>query len=355
MFGWRRPEGRRAASAGASADAPARIRERQADALVRRLEWTVIRRLDGFLQGDYRTLYRGFGLDFADLREYLPGDDVRYMDWNVTARLQTPYVREFQEDREVAAWFLLDLSGSVDFGSGDVRKRAMLGDFTGVMARLLTRRGNRVGAILYSGAAAARPAVVPARSGRRHLLHLIDRMNATPAAARGETRLGDLLEHASGVVKRRSALFVVSDFISAPGWETRLGMLARHHEIVAVRLIDPLEMALPDLGLVVLQDAETGEQMMVDTHDGAFRKRFADVAQAREAALRSGFARAGVECLELTTDARLDLALLRFAQRRRPGQAGKAGAVPPRPDPRARSAFASGKPGYARNAARRAG
>jgi uncharacterized protein (DUF58 family) len=322
MFGWRPSSRRRAAPVdGAHGAAPgdtlARSAERRADALVRRLEWTVVRRLDGLLQGDYRTLFRGFGLDFADLREYQPGDDVRYMDWNVTARLQTPHVREFQEDREVAAWFLLDLSGSVNFGSGDVRKRALLSDFTAVMARLLSGHGNRVGAVLYNGAADARPSVVPARAGRRHLLHLVDRMNAVPAAARGETQLRDLFEHASMVVKRRSALFVVSDFISQPGWEMRLGMLARHHEVIAVRLVDPLEMALPDLGLVVLQDAETGEQMFVDTHDAAFRKRFVDAAEAREAGLKQAFARAGVECLSLTTDARLDLALLAFAQRRR--------------------------------------
>ncbi|CAM3768142.1 DUF58 domain-containing protein [Bordetella bronchialis] len=332
MFGWRKSSRRPAVPGGASVDAPgnapgdvqAHSRERQADALVRRLEWTVIRRLDGLLQGDYRTLFRGFGIDFVDLREYQPGDDVRYIDWNVTARLQTPHVREFQEDREVAAWFLLDLSGSVDFGSGAVRKRALLADFTAVMARLLTRHGNRVGAMLYSGAPGARPSVVPARSGRRHLLHLLDRMHAVQAATRGETRLADLLDPARGLVSRRSALFVVSDFISAPGWETSLGLLARHHDVVAVRLVDPLESALPDLGLVVLQDAETGEQLLVDTHDASFRGRFAEAAAAREAALRDAFAGAGVACLSLATDTRMDLALLRFAQqRRRPGGAPK--------------------------------
>jgi uncharacterized protein (DUF58 family) len=259
------------------------------------------------------------------LREYQPGDDVRYMDWNVTARLQTPYIREFQEDREVAAWFLLDLSGSVNFGSGAVRKRALLNDFTAVMARLLTRHGNRVGALLYSGEADVYPSVVPARSGRRHVLHLIDRMNAVPAAVRGETRLRDLLGHARRVVKRRSVLLVVSDFISTPGWEATLGMLAQDHEVVAVRLVDPLELALPDLGLVTLQDAETGEQMFVDTHDASFRKRFAEAAEKREAELRQAFAKSGVECLVLTTDARLDLALLEFAQRRRRRAGGNMG------------------------------
>ncbi|WP_455282369.1 DUF58 domain-containing protein [Cupriavidus necator] len=326
MFGRLRARRRRgpdAAPDGASADgapaegAPARIGASQTEALLRRLEWTVVRRLDGLLQGDYRTLFRGFGLDLADLREYHPGDDVRHIDWNVTARLQTPYVRKFQEDREVCVWFLLDLSGSVSFGSGEVRKRDLLSDFTTVMALLLTRYGNRVGAVLYGGARDMAASVVPARAGRRHLLHLLDRMYATPAASPGDTRLRDLLECARAVAKRRSVLFVVSDFISAPGWQASLAMLARRHEVVAVRLVDPLEMALPDLGLVVMQDAETGEQMFVDTHDPAFRKRFAAAAEAREAELRQGFALAGVECLTLSTYARLDLALLQFACRRR--------------------------------------
>ncbi|ALM84333.1 DUF58 domain-containing protein [Bordetella sp. N] len=315
MFGLRRAE-RRAAAPPIKPGPAANDGAGQAEALLRRLEWTVIRRLDGLLQGDYRTLFRGFGLDFADLREYMPGDDVRYIDWNVTARLQTPHVREFQEDREIAAWFLLDLSGSVDFGSGAIRKRALLSDFTGVMGRLLTGHGNRVGGMLYGGGA-TRPAVLPARAGRRHLLHLLDSMRGTAAMERGETRLHDLLDHARGVLKRRSVVFVVSDFISEPGWELPLGLLSRHHEVIAVRLSDPLEMAWPDFGMVVLEDAETGDQLLVDTHDAGFRQRFSAAADAREAALKQAFARSAVDCLTLTTADRMDLALLDFARRRK--------------------------------------
>src|SRR5512144_1838680 len=136
--------------------------------VLRKLEWTVIRRLDGLLHGDYRTLFRGYGLELADLREYQYQDDVRHIDWNVTARLQEPYVRTFNEEREVAAWFLLDLSPSVDFGSEKVKKRAVSSEFVTVLARILTRHGNRVGAILYGTEV---DAVIPTRSGRRHVLH----------------------------------------------------------------------------------------------------------------------------------------------------------------------------------------
>ncbi len=289
----------------------------EADRLLRRLEWTVIRRLDGLLQGDYRTLFRGMGLDLADLREYQPHDDVRHIDWNVTARMQAPHVREFQEDREVAAWFLMDLSGSVDFGSGGVKKRELATAFAAVLGRLLTRHGNRIGAMLYRDGV---DAVIPAGSGRRHVLRLVESLRARAAPKRGagrETDLAELLGTAHRTLKRRSAVFVVSDFVGEPGWERALGLLARRHEVVAVRLFDPLENALPDLGLVVMEDAETGEQLYVDAHDSAFRARFAEAAQAREAALREAMASAGVDCLELSTAEPMDAALARFMKLRK--------------------------------------
>jgi uncharacterized protein (DUF58 family) len=311
------------APADADADGPALPPRADADTLLRKLEWTVIRRLDGLLQGDYRTLLRGFGLDLADLREYQPHDDVRYIDWNVTARMQVPHVREFQEDREVTAWFVMDLSGSVDFGSRRLRKRELAAELAGVLSRLLTRHGNRVGALIQGrdSAAGAREEVVPARGGRRQVLHLLDRITsvqAEPIKPGGKpTDLGAFLRRADQIIKRRSVVFVVSDFISTPGWERPLSLLARRHEVVAVRLYDPMERELPELGLVVMQDAETGEQIFVDTHDAGFRRRFAEQAQAREENLREALAGAGVDCLELSTDEDLPQSLLRFIDLRR--------------------------------------
>jgi uncharacterized protein (DUF58 family) len=286
-----------------------------AEAMLQRLEWTVLRRLDGLLQGDYRTLFRGFGLDLADIREYQYHDDVRRIDWNVTARMQTPYVREYTEDREVAAWFLLDLSPSIEFGSEGVDKRRVSAEFVGVLARLLTRHGNRVGALLYGCRV---DTVIPARGGRRQVLQLMHRMLQRPLlGTTGGTDLGVLLADAARVVRSRSLVFVVSDFISAPGWGRTLGHLAQRHEVVAVRLYDPLEMELPDLGLVTVQDAETGEQVFIDTHDPAFRKRYAQLAIEREAELRTALAEAGVDALELATDEDLADTLLRFADMRK--------------------------------------
>lgn len=285
--------------------------------LLRRLEWTVLRRLDGLLQGDYRTLWRGGGLDLADLREYQHGDDVRHIDWNVTARLQVPHVRQYTEDRELTAWFLLDLSGSVDFGSGARTKRALSEGFVALLARLLTRHGNRVGALFYG----RHPdGTLPPGVGRNHVLTLLERMRCRPAqaaAAGGQTVLAELLCSAEPMIRRRSMIFVVSDFISAPGWQAPLGRLARRHEVLAVRLYDALEMALPDAGLLTLEDAESGEQLVVDSGDAAFRRRFEDLAAAQESALRSALTASGVDTLELATDDDLLGALLRLVALRR--------------------------------------
>lgn len=286
-----------------------------ADQLLRRLEWTVLRRLDGLLQGDYRTLLRGTGMDLADLREYQYHDDVRHIDWNVTARLQQPHVRVFTEDREMSAWFLLDLSPSMEFGSSESAKRQVLTDFVAVLARLLTKHGNRVGALLYG---AGVDAAIPARGGRHHVLRLLHTLQTRPeTASSGPTRLHELLASAASLVRRRSTVFVVSDFITEAGWEKPLGQLAQRHEVVAVRLLDPLELELPDLGLIPITDAETGEQLLVDTHDAGFRQRFARIAAQREAELRQALARAGVDTLELSTDDDLAGAIMRFTDLRK--------------------------------------
>ncbi|HEX7975586.1 MAG TPA: DUF58 domain-containing protein, partial [Anaerolineales bacterium] len=193
-----------------------------------RLDWEVIRRLDGLLQGDYRSLFYGYGVDFADLREYQPDDDIRYIDWNVTARMDTPYVRQYNEDREITAWFLLDLSPSVDFGALEHQKRAVLIDFVTTMARLLTRHGNRVGAMFY-GSRIER--TIPARGGRVQVLRLVNDLLKQPRLPHAPfTDLSPLVIGGLNTIKRRSLVFLISDFISAPGWERHLALLNQRHE-----------------------------------------------------------------------------------------------------------------------------
>jgi len=297
------------------ADGPSPIRTLQ------RLAWKIIRRLDGLLQGDYRSLFYGYGIDFSDLREYQPEDDIRYIDWNVTARMGSPYVRKYVEDREVTAWFLLDLSPSMDFGTAQTQKRAMLVDFVGTLARLLTRHGNRVGAIFASGSAQH---VIPARSGKIQVLHIINDLLKQPHLERAPfTDLTPLLTGGLQAIKRRSLIFIISDFICAPGWERPLRLLTQRHETLTIRLWDPRETELPDAGTLVMEDAETGEQIVVDTTDARFRARFMEAARQREAALRESFNHAGVDALALSTDEDLVRAIVRFATLRRQRARGR--------------------------------
>ncbi len=283
--------------------------------ILQRIEWQIVRKLDGMLQGDYRSLFYGYGVDFADLREYQAEDDIRYIDWNVTARMDTPYVRQYMEDREVTAWFLLDLSPSVDFGGLKSQKRSMLIDFAGAMARILTRHANRIGAVLYASQVER---TIPARSGRIQVLRLINDLLRQPHLARSPfTDLTPLIYSGLNTIKRRSLVFVVSDFICAPGWEKALGLLNQRHEVMAVRLWDPHEVELPDIGPVILEDAETGEQLYVDTHDARFRQRFAEAARRRELELSQAFKRTGVDVLSLSSQEDLAGALVRFAALRK--------------------------------------
>jgi uncharacterized protein (DUF58 family) len=282
--------------------------------ILQRLDWQVIRRLDGLLQGDYRSLFYGYGIDFADLREYQPEDDIRYIDWNVTARMDTPYVRKYTEEREIIAWFLLDLSPSLDFGGEQALKRTVLIDFVTTFARLLTRHGNRVGAMFYSSQL---DRVIPARGGRVHVLRLVNDLLKQPALPGAPfTDLSPLLLSGLHTIKQRSLVFIVSDFICAPGWERPLSLLNQRHEVLAIRLWDPREIELPDVGLVIMEDAETGEQLYVDTHDRQFRSRFAASARQREAELATTFKRTGVDVLSLSTEEDLVRAIVRFAAMR---------------------------------------
>jgi uncharacterized protein (DUF58 family) len=275
------------------------------------LDWTVIRKLDGLLQGDYRSLFHGFGIDFAELREYQYSDDVRYIDWNVTARLQIPYIRQYMEDREITAWFLLDLSPSMDFGTVKTLKSNLLIEFVGILARLLTRHGNRVGSIFFSGKVEA---VIPPLSSKVQVLRLIkDLQNQQHLKQAPPTNLTVLLDTALRVINRHSLVFIVSDFFSEPGWDKPLSVLAQRHEVLAVHLFDPREFELPDVGVIVMQDSETGEQLLINTHDAKFRDRFIKVAQNREFQLNAALHRSGIDILELSTQDDMAEEILRFA------------------------------------------
>jgi uncharacterized protein (DUF58 family) len=284
------------------------------DRLLRRLEWHVVRRLDGRLQGAYRTVFRGAGIDFTDLREYTPEDDVRHIDWNVTARLDEPYVRQYTEDRELTAWLVLDQSASMRFGAAQHGKDSVLAELAICLGRLFTQTGNRVGAILYDNRLQR---VIPPRSGRNHILYLTHELTR-PALTGADGRTTDLaamLHLAAATVRRRSLVFVISDFIGDLDWEPALTRLGQRHEVVTIRVVDPMELDLPDLGLVLVEDAETGEQLLADTGDPFFRQRFRAEVDARESAVASATRHAGVTSHRIGTDEDLAEALVGMVRR----------------------------------------
>jgi uncharacterized protein (DUF58 family) len=280
-----------------------------ADRLLRRLEWRLGRRLDGRLQGGYRTVWHGTGVDFTDLRAYTPEDDVRHIDWNVTARLDEPFVRQYTEDREMTAWLVIDRSASMRAGSrpdgnGPDRKgkESTATDLAVSLGRLIAQGGNRVGAILYDNRAHQ---VIPPRAGRDQVLRITRELMRTPASAGpgATTDLAAMLNLAAATtVRRRSLVFVMSDFIGDPGWDRPLARLTHRHEVVVIRVLDPAELELPDLGLILVEDAETGEQLLVDTSDPLLRGRLAAQAGARETAMTEAMRAAGVDAHRITTD-----------------------------------------------------
>jgi uncharacterized protein (DUF58 family) len=287
--------------------------------LLRRLEWRLGRRLDGRLQGAYRTVFHGTGIDFTDLRVYTPEDDVRHIDWNVTARLDEPYVRQYTEDREMTAWLVVDRSASMKFGR-DAGKESTAAELAVSLGRLVSQGGNRVGAILFDNDAHL---VIPPRTGRDQILRITRELLRESTSRKGRTTdLEKMLKlAATTTARRRSLVFVMSDFIGDGGWDKPLGMLTHRHEVVVIRVVDPAELDLPDLGLILVEDAETGEQMLVDTSDPLLRGRLRTQVDAREEELAEGMRRAGVDAHRLTTDQDLLAALVDMVQhsgRRRP-------------------------------------
>jgi len=285
------------------------------EALLRRVEWRVLRPLAQQLGGDERSRYRGRGVQLDELREYQPGDDVRRIDWNVSARAQQPYVRESYVERGLDVWLVVDVSASVDWGTAECLKRDRALELAAVAGRLLGRNGNRVGALLF----AERPlAFVPPAAGRPHLLRLLDALGReTQREGAGYTDLAAALRQLEGLAKRRSTILVISDFLAADAWQPMLRRLALRHEVIAVRLGDPRERELPDVGVITLQDPESGEQLVVDTADRALRERFDAAAAEQYTLLDAELRGCGVEQLVLDTNTPMLAALVAFLRGRR--------------------------------------
>lgn len=306
------------------------------EGLLHRLQWTIVRPLATRFGGDERSVMRGPGMEVAEVREYQPGDDVRHIDWNVTARADRPFVREAHAERALDVWLVVDLSASVDWGTARSLKRERAIDLAAVAGPVLGRHGNRVGALLF----ADRPLrLIPPAAGRGHLVRVLGAIeDERRQSAWGRTDLRAALAWAREAIRRRSVVALVSDFLAPDGWQAPLGELAHRHEVVAVRLTDPREGELPNIGLVTLEDPETGSQLIVDTGDRALRERFGRAAQAQADRIRAELVRRGAEELVVSTADDLLPALTRFLDARRRQRAARrpSCALPartPPPDP----------------------
>jgi len=324
MFGFRR----RAKSAVASTAAPeieagsrpTPATPGQPGALYQTLSWTIIRRLDGIFQGDHETLFHGTGMRMSDIREYQAGDDVRHLDWNVSARTGALHIRTFYEERELTAWFLIDTSESLAFQSAGLSKRQMARQAVETLAGLLVRHGDRIAAMLDRGLGNTPLRLLPPGSGQSHVIRLLDMMemhreDSVPPTSRparkasaaqkdlpSSTQLTPMLERALAVIRRRSLVIIVSDFWVASGWEAALRRLAHRHDVLCIQITDPLEMQLPNVGMLTIQDSESGEQILVDTGDAITRARYDDIMKQRQEKIAQTCALAGADLLQIQTN-----------------------------------------------------
>ncbi len=284
--------------------------------ILRRLEFKIVRRLDGFLFGDYTGVFYGPSLDLAEVRAYQPGDEVRRIDWNVTARMNAIFVRQYREEKELTAWLLVDLSPSMDFGTVQRFKRQLAVDFAGVAAYIITRHGDKVGAIGFPTQAGR--TFIPPRTGRQQALRIVHALaSEPPVSGGGRTDLANVLDQLHRVLRRRSLVFLISDFHSPSGWEARLAELGTRHDVIAVQIEDPREREMPDVGGVYFQDPETGHQVWVDTSDRNVRERYRQLVAARDAELAQMTRRATVDMLRLSTGGPLVDPLVKFVTFRR--------------------------------------
>jgi uncharacterized protein (DUF58 family) len=284
--------------------------------LLSRLQLVVTRRLQGLVQGEHLGLFPGPGTEPGESRIYVPGDDVRLIDWNVTARTGELHVCDPVADHEVDLWLLVDVSASQHFGTTVREKREVVVGLAAAFGLPATRLANRVGAVVVGGGEVV---TVPPSGGRTALLALLRRVLATPAwEGEGRTDLGAAVGRLERLARRRAVIVVISDFLSAPGWEAALGRVGARHDLVVAEVIDPREMELPRMGILALVDPETGRSRVVDTARADLRSAFARAASTQRSAVSAAIARAGGDHLVVSTDADwLGEALAFFARRTR--------------------------------------
>lgn len=298
----------------APVNVPPRTTKTGPDEVLRRLDLAVSHKLDGLLHGEYQGLVPGHGSELGETRAYQAGDDVRRIDWNVTARFQDPYVRDTIADRELETWVITDLGASMDFGTAWCEKRDLAISAAAAVGFLTNRTGNRFGLITLQPSGLT---VSPAKGGRTHLMGSLHRLTSTPRAGEGEVDLALALARTSAIARRRGLAVVISDFLGDPEqWGPALRRLTTRHETIAIEVLDPRELALPDVGVLALVDPATGQTREVNTSK-KLRDRYASAATQQRATIEQGIRKAGADHLILRTDQDWLLDIVRFVASRR--------------------------------------
>jgi uncharacterized protein (DUF58 family) len=273
---------------------------------IRKIELRTKVLTSGLQSGLHHSLFKGQGIEFAEIREYVPGDDVRSIDWKVTARYNRPFIKEYTEERDQTFYFLIDISGSGSFGSGMTKQRKML-EVVASLAFAAVRNNDRVGICLFSDRVEK---FIPAKKGRKHIVSVLNTLISHKAASQ-KTDLAAAVKFLATVLSRKSSVIILSDFVSAD-FMRPLRILNRKHEVMAVRITDPREHELPDIGFIELEDPETGEQILVNTSDRKLRERYQELVDESDRKLEGDLARTGIGCVPLSTSEPYDLPLRQF-------------------------------------------
>lgn len=278
---------------------------------IRRIEIYTRKAVDAGLAGQYHSVFKGRGMAFSEVRQYQPGDEIRTIDWNVTARLQAPYVKVFTEERELTVMLLVDLSASGDFGSVEKAKSEVAAEITALLAFSAIKNNDRVGLLIFTDEVER---FIPPKKGRRHVLRVISEILGFQPKGRG-TSISKALDYHLKLMRRTAVTFVISDFLDR-GWETPLRLAGRRHDVVPVVITDPLEESMAPVGLIYAEDAETGEPVLLDTTSKRVRRRYEEAAKARRGERERTLRRLGIERVDVRTDADYVRPLVTFFRRR---------------------------------------
>ncbi|MCH9658149.1 DUF58 domain-containing protein [archaeon] len=267
--------------------------------------------VDGIISGNYNSIFKGQGMEFSEIRDYRVGDDIRAIDWNVTARFNHPYIKEFIEERDLQVYFVIDFSGSGNFGTSTSKREKSFEIIASLMFAAL-RSNDSVGAFLITDNIEK---FIPAKKGRKHILRLLN-VITTFAPNSSKTNLKKSLEQASRIIKRKSIVFVISDFIDTSAYQKPLRILRKHHDVIAMRIIDPRELEIPDVGMIELEDDETGEQILVDTSDEGFRNSYSQLIAENDTRFLTVMMKNKIDTISLSTDQNYHTSLRKFFKKR---------------------------------------